>query len=144
MNFLKSANLCLQGLTVVLGMSGILPSTSAAQNSPQPNASSLYEYKIKRVRSHIILDGLLSEPDWAEVQTIGEIDVFTVQDNYTSLVEPTASMTFTRYGITQFQVQYWDGASWVDVPGASVSADQVVPARGAVRAALRIVGEAIV
>jgi glucosamine kinase len=30
------------------------------------------------------------------------------------------------------------------VPGASVSADQVVPARGAVRAALRIVGEAIV
>jgi glucosamine kinase len=30
------------------------------------------------------------------------------------------------------------------VPGASVSVDPVVPARGAVRAALRIVGEAIV
>jgi hypothetical protein len=70
-------------------------------------------------------------PDWLQVnfsrmQTIGEIDVFTVQDNYTSPVEPTASMTFTRYGITQFQVQYWDGASWVDVPGASVSDNNFV------------------
>jgi RHS repeat-associated protein len=70
-------------------------------------------------------------PDWLQVnfsrvQTIGEIDVFTVQDNYTAPTEPTASMTFTRYGITQFQVKYWDGSSWVDVPGASVSDNNLV------------------
>ena len=61
-------------------------------------------------------------PDWLQVnfngmQSIGEIDVFTVQDNYRAPVEPTPTMTFTQYGITRFQVQYWTGSAWVDVPG---------------------------
>src|SRR5262249_23949521 len=39
-------------------------------------------------------------PDWLEVdfnqpKTIQEIDVFTLQDNFASPVDPTASMTFT-------------------------------------------------
>jgi hypothetical protein len=56
-------------------------------------------------------------PDWlqinfAGVQSIGEIDVFTVQDNYQSPSDPTPSMTFTQWGITAFQVQYWTGAAW--------------------------------
>jgi len=65
-------------------------------------------------------------PDWLQVtfssaQSIGEIDVFTVQDNYQSPVEPTAAMAFTQYGITSFQVQYWDGSVWVDIPGGNVT-----------------------
>ncbi len=44
-----------------------------------------------------------SWPDWLEVdfagsKTINEVDVFSVQDNYTSPVEPTAAMTFTSTG----------------------------------------------
>jgi hypothetical protein len=29
-------------------------------------------------------------------------------------------MTFSQFGITHFQVQYWDGAAWVTVPGGGV------------------------
>ncbi len=64
-------------------------------------------------------------PDWLQVdfagsKTINEIDVYTLQDNYTNPAEPTAGMTFNLYGITAFDVQYWNGSSWVTIPGGSV------------------------
>ena len=70
-------------------------------------------------------------PDWVQVdfnapKSIAEIDVFTVQDNYAAPQEPTATQTFTTYGITDFEVQYWDGASWKAVPGGSVSGNNKV------------------
>ncbi|MEJ2173867.1 MAG: S8 family serine peptidase [bacterium] len=70
-------------------------------------------------------------PDWvqvqfSDVQTIDEISVFTVQDAYPAPAEPTASMTFTSFGITAFEVQYWDGSDWVTVPGGSVSGNNLV------------------
>ena len=57
-------------------------------------------------------------PDWAQItfngqKTINEIDLFTVQDALTLAVTPTSTMTFTKYGITSFDVQYWDGTTWV-------------------------------
>lgn len=70
-------------------------------------------------------------PDWAEVdfngtKSITEIDVFTLQDNYQSPAEPTETMTFSQYGITAFDVQYWNGSSWVTVPGGSVTGNNKV------------------
>jgi len=70
-------------------------------------------------------------PDWVRVQfdgvqSIDEIDVFTIQDAYTSPAEPTESMTFTGYGITAFEVQYWNGSNWVTVPGGLVSGNNLV------------------
>jgi hypothetical protein len=70
-------------------------------------------------------------PDWLEIdfngtKTIQEIDVFTVQDNFSSPIEPTPSMTFTLYGLTDFQVQYWDGSQWLNVPGGVVSGNSLV------------------
>ena len=70
-------------------------------------------------------------PDWAQInfagtQTISEIDVFTLQDNYSNPVDPTTSMTFTKYGETAYDVQYWDGGSWVTVPGGSVTGNNKV------------------
>jgi hypothetical protein len=70
-------------------------------------------------------------PDWLEIdfagsKTINEIDVFTAQDNIMSPVEPTLGMTFTQYGITNFQVQYWNGSSWVTVSGGSVTGNTKV------------------
>ncbi len=57
-------------------------------------------------------------PDWLQVnfsgqKTINKIVVYTVQDNYASPSTPTDSMTFSLYGITGFQVQTWNGSSWV-------------------------------
>src|SRR6185295_3235404 len=42
-------------------------------------------------------------PDWLEVdfpvaKTIDEVDVFSVQDNYTAPIDPTPTLTFTKYG----------------------------------------------
>jgi len=67
-------------------------------------------------------------PDWLQIdfagsKTIDEIDVFTIQDAYTKPVTPTLSQTFTLFGVTGFQVQYWDGTGWLPVPGGVVSAN---------------------
>ena len=70
-------------------------------------------------------------PAWLEVQfngtkTITEIDVVTVQNNYMAPVEPTSTMTFTSYGLTSYDVQYWTGTTWVTIPGGSVSSNNLV------------------
>ena len=59
-------------------------------------------------------------------QTINEIDVFSVQDNYLAPVTPTEAMTFTLYGLTAFDVQYLDGVNWVTVTGGNVSGNNKV------------------
>jgi hypothetical protein len=41
-------------------------------------------------------------------------------------VEPTAGKTFTLYGITAFDVQYWNGTAWVTVPGGSITGNNLV------------------
>lgn len=69
--------------------------------------------------------------DWLQVTfngtySISEIDVFTVQDSYAAPSEPTLSMTFSLYGLTAFQVQYWNGSTWVDVPGGNISGNRSV------------------
>jgi hypothetical protein len=57
-------------------------------------------------------------PDWLQVnfngqKAIGRVVVYSVQDSYLSPVEPTDTMTFTRYGLTAFEVQGWNGAAWI-------------------------------
>jgi len=60
--------------------------------------------------------------DWLQVyfygyRMIDEIDVFMIQDDYASPIEPTLSSPFTKYGLTDFRVQYWNKfGSWSDVP----------------------------
>lgn len=59
-------------------------------------------------------------PDWLQVQfnsekTINEVDVFTVQDNVTAPSEPKPDTGFTQYGITNFELQYWNGSAWAPI-----------------------------
>ena len=72
-------------------------------------------------------------PDWVEVafagpKTINEIDVFSPQDapldGTGRAVDPTEDLTFVKYGLTDFDVQYWNGVAWVTV--ASVSGNNKV------------------
>jgi hypothetical protein len=72
-----------------------------------------------------------SWPDWAQVnfastRSVTEIDVYTVQDNYNAPQTPTESMTFSQYGITDFDVQYWTGSAWATVPGGSITGNNLV------------------
>jgi hypothetical protein len=70
-------------------------------------------------------------PDWVQIdfstsKTINEIDLFTIQDNYTDPVTPTLTMQFSQYGVTDFQVQYWTGSTWADVPSGNVTGNRNV------------------
>ena len=74
-----------------------------------------------------------SYPDWLQIafngsKTISEIDVFTLQDNIDTQTPsaPTQTMAFTQSGITEFDVQYWNGTSWVTIPGGSVTGNNKV------------------
>ena len=64
--------------------------------------------------------------DFNGIQSISEIDVFTIQDNFSNPVEPSLSLTFSQYGITSFNVQYWDGSNWVTVTGGSVTGNNKI------------------
>ena len=57
-------------------------------------------------------------------KTIDRVVVYTLQDNYNSPIEPTDALTFTKYGITDFTVQGWNGSAWV-TPG-TVSGNNLV------------------
>ncbi|MGB9178630.1 MAG: Ig-like domain-containing protein [Pyrinomonadaceae bacterium] len=75
--------------------------------------------------------GGFQSPVWIEVdfsgnKTITEIDVFTVQDNYSNPSEPTQTMTFSQNGMTGYEVQYWNGSAWVDVTGGNVTNNNLV------------------
>ena len=81
-----------------------------------------------------------ASPDWIEVafngpKTIDEINVFSMQDNYTTPVEPTPTMTFGCWGLRAFEVQYWNGSAWVAVPGGAITEQQ--PGLAAVRCSRR-------
>ena len=70
-------------------------------------------------------------PDWLQLdfgtnKTVNEVDVFSLQDNWTSPIEPTQSTTFTLYGMSGFDVQYWDGSNWVTVMGGSITGNNKV------------------
>src|SRR5438876_520878 len=61
-------------------------------------------------------------PEWLQIEfkgkrTITEIDVFTIQDNYASPAEPTPTMEFKTYGLTDFDVEEWVELSGVPFPG---------------------------
>lgn len=76
-------------------------------------------------------DGTTDYPDWLRIdfngnKLIDEIDLYTIQDNYNDPVEPTEAMTFTTYGVTDFQLQYWNGSAWADVPGGTVTGNDKV------------------
>jgi len=72
-----------------------------------------------------------ASPDWLEVDFAGlklieEVNVFSMQDNYTAPVDPTPTMTFAYWGLRGFEVQYWDGSTWVAVPGGVIANNNLV------------------
>ena len=64
--------------------------------------------------------------DFGANKTINEIHVFTLQDNWANSTEPTSAMTFTQFGLSGYEVQYWTGSNWVTVPGGSVTGNNKI------------------
>ena len=72
-------------------------------------------------------------PDWLQIDfavpyTIGEVNVFSLQENASNPVEPTPTMT-TVLALEDFEIQYWDGAAWQVVPGGTVVGNTLVWAK---------------
>jgi Tfp pilus tip-associated adhesin PilY1 len=68
-------------------------------------------------------------PEWLQInftgsKSITQAIVYSVQDAYTSPSEPTDTMTFNNYGLTNFAVQAWDGSAWVTL--ATVTGNNLV------------------
>jgi len=68
-------------------------------------------------------------PDWVQInfsgtQSINQVIVYTLQDNFANPVDPSATLTFTQYGVTDFQVQGWNGTAWITL--GSVSGNNLV------------------
>ena len=74
---------------------------------------------------------LFEFPDWLEVQfagerSIDEVGVFSLQDHYEQPVEPNEGMAFTRFGLTNMHVKYWNGQGWVSLPGGQIQDNRSV------------------
>ena len=68
-------------------------------------------------------------PDWVQVnfkgaKTITQAVVYSLQDNYSAPVDPSATMTFKNYGVVNFTVQGWTGSAWVTL--ATVTGNTLV------------------
>jgi hypothetical protein len=68
-------------------------------------------------------------PDWVQidfnsVKAIDRVVVYSVQDNYSSPIEPSDAQTFALYGVTAFTIQGWNGSTWITL--ATVSANNLV------------------
>ena len=62
--------------------------------------------------------------DFAGSKTLNSVNVYTVQDDWQSPVEPSDTLTFTQDGIVNFTVQAWDGSVWQTV--ATVTSNNLV------------------
>ena len=61
------------------------------------------------------------EISFAGIETISQINVYTLQNNWQFAGEPTEATPATAEGILDFNVQYWNGQQWVTVPNGSVT-----------------------
>ena len=70
-------------------------------------------------------------PDWVEIKFRGRraidwINVFSPRDHPETSSDPTLNETFTKEGITDFDVQYWNGRVWKNVPGGAIRGNRNV------------------
>ncbi|PYS70054.1 MAG: hypothetical protein DMF69_14885, partial [Acidobacteria bacterium] len=66
---------------------------------------------------------------FAGAKKIHEIVVYTLKDDFNSGSAVNEETQFTKYGTTAFQVQYWNGTEFVDVPGGVVTGNNQVERR---------------
>lgn len=64
--------------------------------------------------------------NFSGTKAIDEINIFTLQDNYQSPVDPIENMTFSVWGTTDFEVQYWNGSNWLTAPNGAISGNNKV------------------
>ena len=121
-------------MNVALASNGAVATASSTYNANYPPAGAINGDRrgLNWGRGGGWNDGTANaSPDWIEVafngsKTIDEINVFSMQDNYSAPAEPTPTMTFTSWGLRGFEVQYWTGSAWAAVPGGTIVNNNLV------------------
>jgi hypothetical protein len=72
-----------------------------------------------------------TSPAWLQVEfagepTIDEVCVIGAQDNWRAPVAPNGSLQFTLYGLVNFYLESWDGATWQPIPGTAATGNTQV------------------
>ena len=67
----------------------------------------------------------LQQP-WARISERFQRNRVPAQQDEQPQVQPTLTQTFSLYGITAFDVQYWNGSAWTTVSGGSVMGNNKV------------------
>src|SRR5437762_7398602 len=49
-----------------------------------------------------------------------------MRDDYTTQADPSSTQTFANYGVTAFNLQYWDGTAWTTVTGGTITGNNLV------------------
>jgi hypothetical protein len=122
------------GLNVAAAAEGATISASSAYSSMYPAAALINgerrggEYGGGGVW-HDATSGVY--PDTVDItfagsRTIDQVAVFTVQDAWNAPSEPTPGMTWSRWGVADFTVQYWTGSSWQTLPGGTIVNNNLV------------------
>lgn len=66
-----------------------------------------------------------AEITFSGAKTITQLDIVGLSDTLNSPL-PDLTTTGTLYVITAFKFQYWNGSTWVDVPGTTVAGNNFV------------------
>ena len=120
-----------QALNVALQRNGGI-ATASSVYSPNHPASAVNDGVLNARNlgvGGVWVDANFDFPDWVQVafngvKTINRVDVITMPDNIA--IEPAPTDTFSLYGITSYEVQYWTGSDWATVPGGSVTGNNLV------------------
>jgi hypothetical protein len=55
------------------------------------------------------------EIDLGQSRLIGELDLITLADALNYSTEPTLTDTFTLYGLSDYDLDYWNGSAWINL-----------------------------
>ncbi len=119
-------------VNVALAASGATASASSTINVNYGPSAAIDGRRSGAVRGQLGSweDATAATPDWLQVTfaapaTIDLVNVFSLQVNSSSPVEPTPTLT-SYIAVEDFSVQYWNGAAWVLIPGSQVVGNNLV------------------
>ncbi len=113
---------------VALGQNGGVASASSQLSLPATAIDGVKSWAVTGAWKDATPDVF---PDWLQVdfngsKTIDEIVVYGVRDDYLTIPDPLPTTPSSIYPNVDFDVQYWNGSSWVTVPGGSITGNNLV------------------
>ena len=120
------------GVNVALAGSGATASASSTYTTDYAARAAIDGRRSGAIRGQLGTweDSGGAVPDWFQVSfaapsTINRVNVFSMQEAWSAPIEPTPTLT-SGLAAEDFQVQYWNGAAWVVVPGSQVVGNRLV------------------